>query len=470
MVKYYLIHRTSNPDFGNLEGQYIHFEHFVANPPLDASCFFIEASEDKAVFEIIEMIRSHLYPCVYPVPIVLAGDISSMSEKTILAADNVLSHEELTARFPTRLIHFIESCCRRIERFPDNKKPVDINIVFKIIRHIYIRDTKLVPHRCIWDMHGWVYPQLIPYIESSSEDFFFIFDFMESQNIVTGEFYNKIFCCSRCKCAFLNFREICPDCGSLNLKLEDIIHHFPCAYIGPHVDFSQDNILICPKCDKELRHIGVDYDKPSIVYSCKDCSHNCQDPVISTECFHCGRKAPPEEVDLHNINIYSLTSLGKNAALYGINSLFRNMLNNKVQAIPLDIFNKFLTLEIERIRRYKLSESTLIYINIKNIEEVHIRLGNRSAAIFDEILTIIISSLRKSDIITVVNNSLFLIILFETPLSGAEDALRRIKESVLSLLSSNLEKPVKIQGGAMPINGEHKAEVMIIKVSENVLD
>ena len=38
-------------------------------------------------------------------------------------------------------------------------------------------------------------------------------------------------------------------------------------------------MLICPKCHKKLRHIGVDYDRPAVVYTCNDCENSFTSPI-----------------------------------------------------------------------------------------------------------------------------------------------------------------------------------------------
>ena len=48
-------------------------------------------------------------------------------------------------------------------------------------------------------------------------------------------FLNRIL--HNCKNGHLSFREVCPSCDSANMISEDLIHHFPCGYIGAISDF-----------------------------------------------------------------------------------------------------------------------------------------------------------------------------------------------------------------------------------------
>ena len=72
---------------------------------------------------------------------------------------------------------------------------------------------------------------------------------------------------------------MCPKCKIKKLFSEYSIHHFVCGYVGPESDFFQDKKLICTKCNRELRHIGVDYDKASIITECKN-GHVFQDLML----------------------------------------------------------------------------------------------------------------------------------------------------------------------------------------------
>ena len=94
--------------------------------------------------------------------------------------------------------------------------------------------------------------------------------------------------CNSCSSTYLNFKETCPSCGSTDLEEEPVVHHFPCAHVGPMSQFVQGDDLVCPKCTKTLRHIGIDYDKPSAQLTCHSCNHSGQQTGMQAECIDCG--------------------------------------------------------------------------------------------------------------------------------------------------------------------------------------
>ena len=110
----------------------------------------------------------------------------------------------------------------------------------------------------------------------------------------------------------MSYREVCPKCSSSNTTPDDIIHHFPCGYVGPMKDYKNqiDDKLDCPKCNKRLRHIGVDYDKPSVIYECNHCAHKFQDYYVNAKCLSCESDKSVDQLRSMEIRSYRLTKKG----------------------------------------------------------------------------------------------------------------------------------------------------------------
>ncbi|MEM1122675.1 MAG: hypothetical protein AAGJ18_19685 [Bacteroidota bacterium] len=126
-----------------------------------------------------------------------------------------------------------------------------------------------------------------------------------------GKIVDKINLCKSCQGSYLNFRDVCPKCGSIDLRSEPIIHHFRCAHVAPESDFVRDYDLVCPKCDKTLRHIGIDYDKPSEVVCCNTCNHTTQDPIMEASCVDCGSTTSIDQIVSKDIYHFDLTIKGE---------------------------------------------------------------------------------------------------------------------------------------------------------------
>ena len=127
------------------------------------------------------------------------------------------------------------------------------------------------------------------------------------------EFIERIHVCPHCKGSHLYYMEACPKCDSSLLNEEPILHHFRCANISPESSYAYDGELRCPKCHQMLRHIGVDYDRPSNVYTCKECNHTFLHTRMKVHCSSCNKILRPSELLAQDIYSYEFTTEGLQA-------------------------------------------------------------------------------------------------------------------------------------------------------------
>lgn len=270
---------------------------------------------------------------------------------------------------------------------------------------------------------GYVYSILEPLFESHGIGVLDTLSFFNSQSLLNEMFSTKAHFCGHCGSAFLNFKETCPDCSSDDLSIDELVHHFKCAYTAELFDFLQGEKLVCPKCERTLRHIGIDYDKPSTISHCNQCNHRFQETVVMTDCYGCGRSAEPTNQDVRQISNYSITAIGQTAAYYGLDVLFTNILENEMQLYSANAFRNFYCVEAARMARYKISESSLAMINFVGLDNLYINLGRKAAQIFVELSAIFKAVFRESDVITAHNESIFFVLMTETSFDNANRAI-----------------------------------------------
>lgn len=123
-------------------------------------------------------------------------------------------------------------------------------------------------------------------------------------------YLDKVHLCPHCNKTHMLFFECCPKCNSSNLRQESIIHHFRCANISPESSYEHDGELKCPKCQRTLHHIGVDYDKPSTVYTCNECGNSFMYPEMRVTCTSSRRSFTPEELKPFDVEEYEFTNEG----------------------------------------------------------------------------------------------------------------------------------------------------------------
>ena len=140
---------------------------------------------------------------------------------------------------------------------------------------------------------------------------------LREEGLLKREFFERFHVCGRCDSYRLNVREECSNCRSSDLAEEVYLHHFPCAFQGPEAEFRRGNDLICPKCRRELKHFGFDYDKPGSMLVCRACRHSSSEPAIGFVCLDCGAHADAESCDTRDMFSYQLTDEGTGFAEYG---------------------------------------------------------------------------------------------------------------------------------------------------------
>lgn len=123
------------------------------------------------------------------------------------------------------------------------------------------------------------------------------------EGILKAELYDKMAVCSRCGSHRLIVKPICPYCGSIRFERITVLEHLPCGYSGPERDFmTPAGDLVCPKCGKKLKAIGVDYIRTAGIFHCLDCGELFSLPGLRFVCANCGKDSAFN--DLRFLEVY----------------------------------------------------------------------------------------------------------------------------------------------------------------------
>jgi hypothetical protein len=99
---------------------------------------------------------------------------------------------------------------------------------------------------------------------------------------------------------------------------EEALEHFDCGNIDFKTKFIKgEGSLVCPKCGKKLKVIGVDYRKIESWYRCSN-SHFFGQPNFKFVCSNCDGRFPLEETRLDMLNNYKLTNSGSQILKLGV--------------------------------------------------------------------------------------------------------------------------------------------------------
>ncbi|API86275.1 hypothetical protein [Francisella uliginis] len=295
------------------------------------------------------------------------------------------------------------------------------------------------------------YPILDVFCQTKNFDYFeWIKELAQREILKVESFVKSFFCCSNCYSVRALFSERCPDCKSENILLADFLHCYTCGNISPEREFMLEDELVCSQCKTKLKHIGHDYDRPLESYSCNDCGSIFVDPEVITECVDCSFKTLTEKMIKKKVNNYELTKkahhhIKMNLLEYSM-SIF-----DEINYIAPDFFYSLIEWAFQMQKRNTAYEFSLLHINI-----------------FDYITMIDISSiskklreiLRKTDMLTRVNNQNIWIWLPGTGLSGATKVVEKLKN--MTMENKKLEESVSVRAF-------HSTDISITKTAESLL-
>lgn len=316
-------------------------------------------------------------------------------------------------------------------------------ILGKVLLYIHTRDIqdyRPLPSR--ESKLGYIYPMLTANLDFRREEKSLeILDMAEQEGFLTSSYIDSFYTCNNCYNSYLLFRETCPSCQSADVKSEEQIHHFPCAYVGPVSDFqssSDPTGLTCPKCERALKHIGVDYDKPSIIFTCNRCDHVFQDPVVKAKCNVCRSDMHVENLLKKNLKSYQLTSLGRDAAL-GKVIIDLNEFDDMVDVIDKEYFQRLLSKEIERKKEANF-DSTIASIQLENISEIYEKIGNQnSKKLVRELFELVNTEINRSDEIVFQSMVTIWLLITEKGVREASPVIERIEQRIKDLVDDNYE-------------------------------
>ncbi len=447
-------------DNGNLK-----IEHL-----LGADAFIIDSRDPDFARYMLKKIRSHHEAEFYLKPIFLINYkeskdpvLSNLHDGILFSYDQLKEASETVKQIFLRTSHLNNQIISSYEA----------QVIKKVLDYLYTRNSRaLKPYIDSRSITGYTFPELSMSFDKDEE--FQVFDLLEwadKEGLIWPDFLEKVYLCNNCSSGFLSYREVCPHCNSSNSRAEDLVHHFPCAYVGPLSDFqnSFDTSLTCPKCNKALRHIGVDYDKPSIIHHCNNCDMNFQDVFIKAKCISCEHDTEVQYLKSKNVNVYKLTKKGRAAATNGI--VFSNQ---EVEAIfgtvSMDVLKTMLHYELERIKENPLQKSTLALIHFENIFELYNKIGEKAQKeLLEDLAVVLRENIKPTDFMAFESTSTLYLVLINSDVVKAAEMLKDIQAIIENLMKTNFnEFMIKLYTKERPLEAVAKAEFHLRELAKGV--
>ncbi|MFO8007740.1 MAG: response regulator [Candidatus Brocadiia bacterium] len=304
---------------------------------------------------------------------------------------------------------------------------------------------------------GYAYPTVQEKLELDGSEALQLLEGLEAEGFLDARLADKVHLCPACGWHTLNFVEVCPRCRGIDIGLQQVIHHFSCAYVGPISEFRQGVDLVCPKCDEQLRHMGLDYEKPSDTYVCNECRHVFTESEVEAHCLRCGHVTPAAEVRPTRVNAFTATRKADRAAQYGrlhgldIHSV---LFEDRSRTFRRDYLTFEIGREIYRARRYGTPLS-LVLLSVEGIEEAAGEAASRLEA-ESEVFEAVAEELRDLDVVSALQGGMAAVLLPETNLDAAVHVAERVRDLIVEFQSVNMEREVTVTAAVGALLEEHE--------------
>lgn len=424
----------------------------------------LDASNLEYARYFIQLMRSHHNPDYYLKPLFvykphpqLDVDLSYMYDGEYKSDKDLAELKQMT----------LDIFLRTTELEDIQSLSYEAQIIKRLMNYFYTRSiNEIHPTRSTSSTYGYVYPMLNAILKEEGESRGLdLLDWAEQEGLIAGKVHERIYLCNNCTGGFLSFREVCPSCHSSDSMTQDLVHHFPCAYVGPISDFEDQlkNQLNCPKCNKNLRHIGVDYDKPSVIHHCNQCKADFQDLFVQAKCICCGTDTDVQYLIPKKLKKYEIMKKGKLAAISSIlSSESQKPLSNGY--LRYDTFKTMLQHEMEKVKYYKESTLLLSGVSIINLFELRQRVGRHSyEKLIQELMIEVKNLLKPIDLVSMDKDDTIYFSMLDTDMQTTKSILSQIKVLVTALIYDNFRQfEIEMNVATIDISAENNIEDQIV--------
>lgn len=392
----------------------------------------IQTTTGHEASELIRIIRSNRNRVQALIPVFISSTVSNL-QRIKYQFDGVFSDdtkEVLLQRLKTIRSRLVEM------NYEIHQLDYHQSLLQSALQFAYSRNQGFEPARNRTSKTGFSYPFLSAILkEEEGNRVLEILNKSFAEGYTTKKAVDKTHTCRKCSGGYLNYRECCPKCGASDLKTEDLIHHFLCAHIAPEQDYKKEEHLECPKCDKELRHIGIDYDKPSSMHTCNDCSHKFQQAEVKALCIDCGHDNDLFQLGSLEIGAYELTPFGEQIAKFGIHIQKTEPKQREIHTVSEQILELFKKQELSRENTGKLSWEGSVRILPEIMNHFHVE---QQEIIQREICSIISKYLGKADVLSSPNTTWYRFLSYDQTLENIEKTGSIIQNNISKLITDGI--------------------------------
>lgn len=356
---------------------------------------------------------------------------------TVYIGEGLVHHEftlpELSVGSVQHQLHTIENLLDRRVELPERVlEAANTDPYVAASAYAWLRDGKvLVNLSNVWPK-GYGYD-----LRDANSDAETILETLAISGYMNREFAEVAHPCPKCESIQVILRDSCTKCGSVNIEEQPILHHFKCSYQGHETAFLDSaGHYICPKCRNELKHFGVDYDKPGMMNFCRSCDHESHESKISGRCLSCTHTFHIEESDRQEICNYTLTKEGVHGLFQGSFSIYdpKKIVGAEVNVMdPEHLFT--IAKQMAAIERRHGFKSIMLELSFKDIELSNAKLSDK-VKLLTEVGKELSKNIRATDAIAY-NLGQFILLMPGSDEKVAGKITERIKNVISSVFADD---------------------------------
>lgn len=254
-------------------------------------------------------------------------------------------------------------------------------------------------------------------------------------------FFERLHVCHYCDSSRLHAREVCMKCHASHLTEHSLIHHYACGWQAVQPLFEVGSAYVCPKCRNELRHYGVDYDRPGSVMTCECCGETMSEPEVGFLCLDCHRTTSGDHAGFRDWHQYDLLPDGI-AALKSGRLPVDGYVDDRQRGSTFHDFRLLARhcLSVAQRTGRPLSGARLT-IDVADLAD---KIGERAiTAVCQLIREVAVQSIRAHDISATLVDTV-LICMPETDEAAAKIAIDRVQRAIFSAVHPKLQIKAEI--------------------------
>jgi hypothetical protein len=267
--------------------------------------------------------------------------------------------------------------------------------------------------------------------------------------LLRRRFFERLYVCQHCGSSQLHAREVCLSCHSSYLGEHSLVHHYSCGFQATQSAFEHPDGYVCPKCHRQLRHYGVDYDKPGVVTACQACGETMAEPDVGLICAGCGGYTSSENAAQRDWYHYDLVADGLAAVRIG--QLPHADLTNPRSEYSLRDFRLILAKLLSVARRY---ERPLTALRLTLDPDLLRNLGRKNALdVCQFVREVVVQCIRESDMVASLPTGI-VVCFNETSSACVNAALGRIRQRIAGVVRVGFNFEIEV------FEGEHVGKLL----------